>query len=180
MDGICELQTDRLYVHPLGDEDIEPLEAMHSDPSIMRTLGGVHSPMATQEYIETNKSHWESDGHGLWAFYDKEDDTFVGRGGLRKVMVNGETAVELTYALHSDYWGKGLATEMALASVEVAFDELHLPEVVAFTLPGNAASQGVIIKAGFRKIGTIQHCGEEHFLWRLTRDNWDRFDPAGY
>lgn len=76
--------------------------------------------------------------------------------------------------------GKGLATEMALASVEVAFDELHLPEVVAFTLPGNAASQGVIIKAGFRKIGTIQHCGEEHFLWRLTRDNWDRFDPAGY
>ena len=180
MDGISELKTDRLYAHPLGSEDIEALEAMHSNPSIMATLGGVRSPGVTREYVEKNKTHWEADGFGLWAFYDKESEAFVGRGGLRKVTVDGEPSVELTYALHTDYWGKGLATEIALASVEVAFDELHLPEVVAFTLPGNAASQGVIAKAGFRKQGTIEHGGEEHLLWHLTRDNWDRLDPEGY
>lgn len=179
MHGVRELQTDRLYAHPLGDEDLESLDAMHCDPSIMATLGGVRSTEATKEYIHTNKSHWDTDGYGLWAFYDKDKDAFVGRGGLKNTTVNGQPAVELTYALHTNFWGKGLATEMALASVEVAFDELHLPEVVAFTLPNNAASQAVIIKAGFHQDGTIEHGGQAHFLWRLKRDDWDQFDPSG-
>jgi ribosomal-protein-alanine N-acetyltransferase len=58
--------------------------------------------------------------------------------------------VELGYTLSKDVWGKGLATEAALASVAFGFERLRLPRIVAIAHPPNRASRRVMEKVGMR------------------------------
>ena len=60
---------------------------------------------------------------------------------------------------HLGYWvdeehnGRGLATAAVAHMLGVAFDELELHRVQAATLPHNAASQRVLERNGFERIG---------------------------
>lgn len=81
--------------------------------------------------------------------------------------VGGRAEVELLYGLVADAWGKGLASELARESVRVAFAELALPDLVAFTRPTNLRSRAVMERAGFAYEKDVEHAGEPHVLYRL-------------
>ena len=53
---------------------------------------------------------------------------------------------------------------------QVAFDDLGLGEIVAFTLPTNVASRRVMDKSGFTFERKIEHAGLPHVLYRRARD----------
>jgi len=74
--------------------------------------------------------------------------------------------IELGYALVPTYWGTGLATEMARALVVVAREELVLPELAAWTLTTNRASQRVLEKSGFTYEHDFEWAGEPHRYYR--------------
>ena len=74
--------------------------------------------------------------------------------------------VEAGWAIVPKRWGEGLATELARASVSTAFEQLGLGEVVAFTLPDNAASRRVMEKVGLTYERDIEHAGLPHVLYR--------------
>jgi ribosomal-protein-alanine N-acetyltransferase len=93
----------------------------------------------------------------------------VGRGGLLLTLVGGSYEVEVGWAIVPERWGQGLATELALAAVEVAFGDLGLQELVAFALPTNLASRRVMEKAGFAFEREIEYAGLPHVLYRMTR-----------
>ncbi len=80
--------------------------------------------------------------------------------------INGKDEVELAYALMPEYWGRGIATEVALTLIEVAFVRLRLPSVVIYTLPDNEASRRVAEKAGFRLEGSADIDGLRHVVYR--------------
>jgi ribosomal-protein-alanine N-acetyltransferase len=67
----------------------------------------------------------------------------------------------------AERWGEGLATEVARELVRVAFDDVGLPDVVAFTLPTNVASQRVMQKAGLELERDIVWADLPHVLYRL-------------
>ena len=90
----------------------------------------------------------------------------VGRGGLQYTFTAGLHDVEAGWAIVPERWGQGLATELARACVEVAFEQLGLREIVAFTLPDNIASRRVMEKAGFEYERDIVHVGLAHVLYR--------------
>ena len=108
--------------------------------------------------------HWESHGWGPWVV--EEDGAFVGRAGLNTTRVAGEQAVEVAWALVGTAWGRGIATEAAIAAVAEA-RSLGLAEVVSFTLPDNVASRRVMEKAGLSFDRDITHGGLPHVLYRL-------------
>lgn len=60
---------------------------------------------------------------------------------------------------HLGYWvsrpvnGRGVATAAVAAAVEMAFGDLRLHRLQAATLPGNVASQRVLEKNAFERIG---------------------------
>jgi [ribosomal protein S5]-alanine N-acetyltransferase len=161
-------RTDRLLAERLSEGDMADIRRMHRDPRVMATLGGLRSDEETARYLRDNLDHWDRYGYGIWALRDRTDGRFVGRAGLRNTHVGGEDEVELAYALVADYWNKGLATEMAKAILEVAFEELGLTEVVCFTLPTNGASRRVMEKAGFEYERDVVHAGLPHVLYRIT------------
>jgi ribosomal-protein-alanine N-acetyltransferase len=66
-------------------------------------------------------------------------------------------------------WGEGLATELALASIDAGFGTLGLDELIAFTLIHNRASRRVMEKAGLSYEREFLHVGLPHALYRRVR-----------
>ena len=159
--------TARLSATRLTPGDLEALCAMHRDPVVMATLGGVRSDERTRAYLAESLEHWAEHGFGMWIFRDQKTGDFVGRGGLRHVVLDGRSEVEVFYALVRDSWGKGFATEIATASLEVAFRGLALRDVVAFTLPGHVGSRRVMEKVGMRYEKDIVHRDVRCVLYRI-------------
>jgi RimJ/RimL family protein N-acetyltransferase len=95
------------------------------------------------------------------------DRRFVGRGGLRRVVIDGKEEVEVGYGLVPEFWGRGLATELAVASVRAGFDVLKLPDIVSFTLPTNNKSRRVMEKVGFQYEKDVVWADLPHVLYRL-------------
>jgi ribosomal-protein-alanine N-acetyltransferase len=159
--------TERLLATPLRAQDFDVLCELHRDPAVMATLGGIRTDDVTRAYLTENLAHWDEHGFGLWIFRERATTAFVGRGGLRHVVLEGQSEVEVTYALAREAWGKGFATEIAIAAVDVAFRQLGLQDLVAFAIPENLGSRRVMEKVGFRYEGDIVHQGERHVLYRL-------------
>jgi ribosomal-protein-alanine N-acetyltransferase len=74
--------------------------------------------------------------------------------------------------LERPYWGRGLATEGALASVDYGFEELGLERIISITLPENAASRRVMGKVGLTYRGST--CWRDHdVVWYAAdRREW--------
>jgi len=166
------LQTERLVAERLSPDHLGELLRMNRDPRVTATLGGVRPDTETERYLRENLEHWERYGFGIWAFRDGTDGRFVARAGLRRTRVGGNDEVELAYALRAEYWGLGLATELAGAAVAVGFERLGLEDIVAFTLPTNRGSWRVMEKTGFGYERDVVHAGLPHVLYRITASGW--------
>ena len=73
----------------------------------------------------------------------------------------------MAWTIDPDRHGEGLATEAALAAVELG-RELGLEELVSLIQPSNLASRAVAAKVGFREGGKIEHAGLPHTIYRLA------------
>jgi RimJ/RimL family protein N-acetyltransferase len=113
--------------------------------------------------------HWETHGFGLWFLRDSERGEMVGRGGLQYTDATGGRAVEAAWAVRPELWRRGLATELAEATVRVAFDDLNLDELIALTLTDNVASCRVMEKSGFAYEREFVHVGLPHVLFVRRR-----------
>ena len=161
------LRSERLLLARPREGDLADLVALHADPRVMATLGGVRDAAATEAQFRDFDAHWARYAFGPWILRDPETRHFLGRGGLRHVAVEGRDEVELLYALAADAWGRGYAGELARESVRIAFEILRLPELVCFTLPTNERSLAVMRRAGFQYQRDFLHAGRPHRFHRL-------------
>ena len=67
----------------------------------------------------------------------------------------GQPEIEIGYRLARPFWGRGYATEAALAVREYSFNVLCLPRLSALIDPQNAASLRVAQKAGMIYTGEV-------------------------
>jgi RimJ/RimL family protein N-acetyltransferase len=163
------VRTDRLICERLHADQVPELVVLLSDPRVARTLFADGLPMAEADVVESlheKLAHWERHGFGPWLLRDRATGEMVGRGGLQHTFVAGQAEVEVGWAIVPERWGQGLATELARLSVSVAFDDLGLEQIVAFTLPHNIASRRVMEKSGFQYEREILHKGLDHVLYR--------------
>jgi RimJ/RimL family protein N-acetyltransferase len=144
------LETERLILRPWRDEDRAPYAAMVGDPYVRRfylvTMNREQADAAIDTYIE----YLQRDGFGLLAVERKSDGAFIGDVGLVPVVmpIRGNPPVEIGWLLGQQYWGNGYAVEAARAWIDVAFNKLALPEIVAWTAVSNLPSQRVMQKLG--------------------------------
>ena len=144
---------------------------LFADPPVAAALwprasGGPGARRQALELLASDIRHWAERSYGPWVFFEADTGMFVGRGGLRAASVSGEECVEVLYAVRSDAWGRGYATEMATLAVAYA-RRLQLTEVVGFTAVSNRASRHVLEKVGMRIESTFERGGVAHWLGRL-------------
>ena len=83
------------------------------------------------------------------AIEPKENKQLIGTCGIRINNVDLREA-NIGYELNSQFWGKGYATEAALAILRFGFEELGMHRIVANTLAVNKGSVRVLEKLGMR------------------------------
>lgn len=174
------LRTPRLIAERLAPEHEPFLARLALDPRVYPTLWPFPYPPTeadVQDGLRRQLNLWEHHGFGLWLLRDRATGEFVGRGGLEYTDAPGRLSVELAWAIVPERWRQGLATELARAAVRTGFQDLDLMELVALTLPHNAASRRVMEKVGFTYDRDIAHAGLAHVLYRLARPTDGR--PAG-
>ncbi len=152
------------------------LRRMDQDEAFMAKLGGVRDEPGTATYLRENLKHWTDHGFGMWMLVDPVKTAVIGRAILRHLDVGGVDEVEVGYGLMPEYWGRGLATEVALACVRIGQDQLGRPSLVAITRPINVASQRVMLKAGLVYDRDVVHAGVPHLLFR-TRTRATQEEP---
>jgi ribosomal-protein-alanine N-acetyltransferase len=164
------LRTERLVGEPTSAADLEDYDRLLNHPGVARTLGGSRTRDQVADSVARSVAHFVEHGFGAWTLRDPRTGAFVGRGGLKRLHLDGRPEVEVLYALLPEYWGRGLATELSMAAVRLGLGELRLPSVIGFTLIGNAGSRRVLEKAGLTYERAFEHAGLPHVLYRIRAD----------
>ncbi len=166
---IDRVETERMILERLRSEHAAEQLQLLLDPRVSATLWPRSQAPTEADVLDglaAKVDHWNRHGFGMWLARDRESGEMVGRGGLQYTYTAGLNDVEAGWAIVPERWGQGLATELAHACVEAAFDQLDLLEIVAFTLPDNVASRRVMEKSGFVYERGIVHAGLPHVLYR--------------
>jgi ribosomal-protein-alanine N-acetyltransferase len=148
------LESARLIVRTFIAEDEAPYVAIHLDPIV-----SVFLPQRTAEqYSELFHQSITQPEAALnrWAITEGVSGDFMGSCLLREFNAGDDTMIELGYSLAAPYWGRGFATEMAKLMVAYAFTLPQTKKMVAVTDLGNIGSQTVLLKSGFKQLGTIE------------------------
>ncbi len=142
------LETQRLYLRRLTQEDFDNLCRTLQDEQAMYAYEGSFTDAEVQEWLDRQLARYEKHGFGLWAVILKETGEFVGQCGLTMQPWKDQEVLEIGYLLERKHWHKGYCTEAAKACKEYAFTVLDIKEVCSIIRDTNTASQNVAIRNG--------------------------------
>jgi ribosomal-protein-alanine N-acetyltransferase len=151
------LETERLIVRRLCNDDAEFILNLLNQPSFLRYIGdkGVRNIEGAVDYIQTGPiASYERFGFGLYLVELKDTGAPVGMCGLLKR--DSLPDVDVGFAFLPDYWSQGLAFEAAAAVMTYAREVLGLRRIVAITSLDNDASIRLLEKIGLRFEGLIK------------------------
>ena len=173
------LKTNRLLLRRWREGDLDFFAQLNADPRVMKWFPSALTRRESDRLADRIAKHVDEQGWGLWAVEVPGIANFIGFVGLSPGDdALGYPSVEVGWRLAASHWGRGYATEGALAAVKFGFHELALNEIVSFTSAGNLRSRRVM-----EKIGMVHHPEDafdhphipqvsplcHHVLYRLTR-----------
>jgi len=180
------LETERMVLRRLTEDDASNLFDLDADPDVMRFLtGGV--PNTREFIVEKSLPRYleyydRYDNFGFWAAIEKKSDGFMGWFHFRPFKENPEE-IELGYRLKQAYWGSGFATEGSRALISKGFRELAVTKVVATTMSLNTRSRWVMERLGLQFEKEFVYPGDPFPGWRaedclevkygLTKERWE-------
>lgn len=159
------LDTKHLYLRRFTGADALLIRELNSFPEVVKY---VHEPVMTDlakaEDVLLNVILPQYERNlGRWAMHQKADDAFVGWCGLKYRPELDE--IDLGYRLHPSYWGKGYASEAALATLTYGHEQLGLSKITGRAHVENIASLKILRKIGmqFRCLETVDDCPVETY-----------------
>ena len=168
------IETPRLILRPFRHDDLDAFASMNADAEVMRYIGDgkPQSRAQTEMRINAILDHWDQHGFGLCAGVDRATRAFIGFCGLQ--YLDNTAEIEVGYRLAKRFWGMGLATEAAGATLRYGFDELGLDRIVAVVHPENVASQWVIQKIGLKYVKDARFYNSDVEYYAVAREEFAR------
>lgn len=142
------LETDRLYLREMNQNDFQSLCKILQDAETMYAYEGAFSDVEVQEWLDRQISRYQKWNFGLWAVILKETDEMIGQCGLTMQPWKETQVLEIGYLFERLYWHKGYATEAAAACKKYAFEILKAGEICSIIRDTNTASQNVALRNG--------------------------------
>jgi [ribosomal protein S5]-alanine N-acetyltransferase len=102
----------------------------------------------------------------------------LGLVGIGEIKRRSPSCAEIAYAVHVDYWGRGLGTEIARLLLPISFADPEVERVQGTCDPRNLASAAVLLRTGLVLEGTLRHTVRLRDGWRdsamhsILRDEW--------
>lgn len=170
---VPSILTPKLALRPLQASDAETLHRIYQADGVLRYFPNPTPPPLEkiQRFLANQQTHWEQYGYGNWGIIPKGASEIVGWAGLQFLPELNET--EVGFLLDRPYWGKGFATEAALASLHFGFECLGLAQVIALVYADNLASRRVLEKCGLTYM-------EKILIWKAELLRYKKDNPALY
>lgn len=175
-----ELRTSRLLLRGWRASDRAPFAEMSADAEAVRHYPSLLSRAESDARLDAYEAEWTRSGLGKWAVEIPEIAPFAGSVGLSTLTFEASftPCVEVGWRLARPFWGNGYATEAARAALVFGFQQLCLPEIVAFTIRANTRSLRVMEKLGMTFLGEFDHPMfpdghrlRRHVLYRARRES---------
>ena len=148
-------RTERLILRDWDDEDEVRFYEVMNRPEVMKHLGGVQLPGEWRAAYERTRGFSRDFGHTFWIVEDRTNGEILGFCGIKRVNAPGAGELtgkhEIGWRLRPEAWGKGIAKEAAIASLDLAFGLFAAPNVIALTVDGNDASWGLMKRLGMTR-----------------------------
>jgi len=152
-------ESERLLFRDWNEVDLPVFREMNKDPLVMKYFPRVLEEEETDSFYQRIKDEFTTSGYGLYAVEVKKTKEFIGYIGFHKAAFPSffTPCIEIGWRLSSLAWGKGYATEGAIACLKYGFSKLNLSEVFSFTAKINLPSENVMKKIGMTKITEFDH-----------------------
>jgi [ribosomal protein S5]-alanine N-acetyltransferase len=139
-------ETERLIIRAIELDDLDAFAELCADPVAMQYMGdGETLDRATVgRWIDICHDKYKQRGYGTSAVIEKESGKFIGFCGV--VRAPDTDFDEIVYAFSQTVWGKGYATEAAIATLVYVFSISQLSEIYATIHAKNAASLKMMTK----------------------------------
>jgi RimJ/RimL family protein N-acetyltransferase len=177
------LETERLNLVPCTDEHLSGLNAMNSDPEVMRHISGRAETLAeTRMMIGRVKARWAKWGYSWWTFIERQSGEIVGAGCIQNLRRGGDQPdadcpLEIGWRVRRDKWRQGIASEAARTMADFAFAQLQAEVLYAVCAPENGASSAVMLKLGMRYRGLEDWYERKLATYEITAEAWRNARP---
>lgn len=149
-----ELTTGRLRLRRVSEHDVNEIFVLRSDPRVLAYIR--RAPAAGHEeaarFIRMLQDREAEESAITWVLSLEEDPALIGTICLWNIE-KAHFRAELGYAMHPDFWGKGLMQEATEAVLQYGFVEMGVHAIEAHIDPDNTASQALLERNGFRREG---------------------------
>jgi RimJ/RimL family protein N-acetyltransferase len=166
------LESERLILRMLREDDFEQYANMCADVEVMRFLGDGKALNRFEAWRQMAMivGHWQLRGYGIWAVEERDTGDLVGRIGFFNP--EGWPGFELGWVLGRAHWGRGYATEAARRALTYAFTEMKRDHVISLIAPENRASIRVAERLGEKVEGRTELFGHEVLVYGIERETW--------
>jgi RimJ/RimL family protein N-acetyltransferase len=181
-------ETKRLKLRTWDDEDEQRFYAVMNRPEVMKHLGGVQLPEEWRAACQRVRGFQSEYGHTFWIVEDKGSGEILGFCGIKRVNAPGTDMTgqhEIGWRLRPEAWGKGIAKEAAIASLDLAFDRFAAPHVLALTVPDNKPSWGLMERLGMARRKDLDFVDPRFgpelnpcIVYRMDADDWPQARAA--
>ena len=156
------LESERLYLRPLEESDVDALFEIFSDREVTRFWSSepLHSLSDAHDLLAQIHAGFRDQRFFQWGIVPKGEDRVVGTCTLY-AWDKQHGRAELGFAIAQHRWGEGLAREAARRAVRYAFEELDIRRLEADTDPRNIASLRILEGLGFQREGYMR---QRYFL----------------
>lgn len=173
------LHTERLVLRPPRDADAALIARYLNDFAVAGNLARVPFPYRladAEAWLRTRKPHMPADQVN---FAIEMDSTYIGQVGFHP----GPIGPVIGYWLGKPFWGRGIMSEAAAASLDWFFGTTNAPIVHSGVFHFNAASLAIQKKLGFTETGRssllclARGAEVEHIDTQLTQTAWKARQP---
>lgn len=176
------VETPRLVLRPVAVGDVDALYEHASNPEVptMMSWAAHRDRGETLAFVERQIAGLANGTDVTWAIV--HEGRAVGCIGISKIAWMFAAwrvdRAELGYWLAPHLWGKGLMSEAALAATQWGFETLGLHKITIGCVEGNARSQKIIEKLGFRYLAMFEEDfwrdgrWQNHRRYELTVGEW--------
>jgi len=157
-------EAERLLLRNFHAFDGEAMDRIFGDEDVMCFEGEVQTKEWVRDWLKgCLENYYQKWGFGPWAVVEKGSRGTIGYCGLFHFPdICGQPEIEIGYRLARSFWGKGYATEAALAVRDYAFNILGISRLIAMIDPGNSASVRVAEKVGMQYEKDVMFEGYTH------------------
>ena len=172
------IETRHLILRNLEPSDLKGMFRLDSDPLVHTYLGNkpVKTLTESEDIIKAIVKQYHTIGIGRWAAIEKSSGDFIGWSGLRfnnDLTYNDTTNFyDVGYRFIPKYWGKGYATESAVAALDYGFNQMNLETINGIAEIGNLASNRVLQKIGLQFINTFNIDDKKAHWYQLKKDEY--------